>query len=50
MPAVELEILDYSPFDGILTIRVHGRTKDQVLGPRITSQIFVDRINHMHPG
>ncbi|HUF38983.1 MAG TPA: metal-dependent transcriptional regulator [Anaerolineales bacterium] len=50
MPAVEVEVLDNSPFNGVLTIRVHGRTKDQVLGPRITSQIFVDLINHMHPG
>jgi DtxR family Mn-dependent transcriptional regulator len=45
MPAVELEVVAHSPFDGILTVRVRGRKAAQVLGPRITNQIFVDDIH-----
>jgi DtxR family Mn-dependent transcriptional regulator len=44
MPNVELEVLEYSPFDGLLTVRVDDREKDQILGPRITNQIFVDLV------
>ncbi len=44
MPNIELEVVDHSPFDGILTVRVDAREKDQILGPRITNHIFVDII------
>lgn len=42
VPQVQIEILDYSPFDDNLTIRVSGDTEAHVLGMRVTSQIFVD--------
>ena len=44
MPNVELEVLNHSPFDGVLTVRIEDRKKNQVLGPRIANQIFVDII------
>jgi DtxR family Mn-dependent transcriptional regulator len=44
VPTVELEVMDHSPFDGVLTVRIQAGEKNQILGPRITSQIFVDDI------
>lgn len=41
VPHAEIEVLDYSPFDENLTIRVCTREESHVLGSRITSQIFV---------
>ncbi|HUF37337.1 MAG TPA: metal-dependent transcriptional regulator [Anaerolineales bacterium] len=42
MPNIELVVLDHSPFDGVLTVRIGENEQGQVLGPRITEQIFVD--------
>jgi hypothetical protein len=42
MPDARLLVLDYSSFDGNLQVEIGGRTV--VLGPRITSQIFVEAI------
>jgi DtxR family Mn-dependent transcriptional regulator len=41
-PAAQLTILDYSPFENNLEVLVAGEAKPVVLGPRITSQIFVE--------
>jgi hypothetical protein len=35
-------VLDYSPFDDNLQIQVEGRQQPIVLGPSVTSQVFVD--------
>lgn len=42
VPHARLEILDISPFDGNLRLRVEGQTEAVVLGPRITNQVFVE--------
>lgn len=41
-PATRLLVLDYSSYDGNLQIEIGGHTV--VLGPRITTQIFVEAI------
>ncbi len=41
IPHAVVEVLDYSPFDENLTIRVQNRKEAIVLGSRVTSQIFV---------
>uniref|UniRef100_A0A7C1FSN8 Manganese transport regulator n=1 Tax=Caldilinea aerophila TaxID=133453 RepID=A0A7C1FSN8_9CHLR len=38
-PGAQIEVIDYSPFDNNLTIRVEGKT--HVLGLSITTKIFV---------
>jgi DtxR family Mn-dependent transcriptional regulator len=43
-PGIELEILDYSPYDGILTLRVLPDQPSIVLGPTITNQIYIEVI------
>jgi DtxR family Mn-dependent transcriptional regulator len=41
-PAAQLEVLDFSPFDNNLQIRVEGEEEPVVLGAVITSQVFVE--------
>jgi Fe2+ transport system protein FeoA len=39
LPGAQLDVLEYSPFDQNLRLRVGGR--ELVLGPAVTSQVFV---------
>jgi DtxR family Mn-dependent transcriptional regulator len=41
-PEARLQILDYSPFDNNLRVQIDGESKSMVLGPRVTSQVFVE--------
>ncbi len=41
-PAAQLEVLNFSPFDNNLQIRVEGEEEPVVLGAVITSQVFVE--------
>lgn len=41
-PAAHLIVLDYSPFDNNLQVRVAGKDNPVVLGSRVTSQVFVE--------
>jgi DtxR family Mn-dependent transcriptional regulator len=41
-PAAVLEILDYSPYDNNLRVKITGQTDPVVLGPKVTSQVFVE--------
>jgi DtxR family Mn-dependent transcriptional regulator len=41
-PEARLQILDYSPFDNNLRVQIDGESKSVVLGPRVTSQVFVE--------
>jgi len=41
-PEASLAVLDYSPFDDNLRILVEGRQEPIVLGPSVTSQVFVE--------
>ena len=40
-PDAKLEAFDYSPYDELLSIRITGRTTPLVLGPKITSQVWI---------
>lgn len=41
-PGARITILDFSPFDNNLRLRVEGEDEAVVLGPSITSQVFVE--------
>ena len=41
IPQAVVTVVDYSPYDGNLHLQIHGQSKLQVLGPRITGQVFV---------
>jgi DtxR family Mn-dependent transcriptional regulator len=41
-PEAVVNILDYSPFDNNLSVQVEGDSKQVVLGPRVTNQVFVE--------
>lgn len=43
VPGAEIEILDYSPYDNNLRVKVVDNGQEIVLGATITAQIFVDR-------
>lgn len=43
-PDARLKVLEYSEFDGNLCLQVDGQEKPVVLGPRVTSQIFVEEL------
>jgi DtxR family Mn-dependent transcriptional regulator len=45
VPGACVDILAYSSFDDNLTIQVEGRTDPEVLGARVTRQIFVEEIS-----
>ncbi len=44
VPQAGFTVLAYEPFDGNLTLQIEGRPAPVVLGPRVTRQIFVERI------
>lgn len=41
-PEAQVEIIEYSPFDNNLRVRIEGRGEPIVLGLRITSQVYVE--------
>jgi DtxR family Mn-dependent transcriptional regulator len=43
-PSAELQVIDYSEFDGNLRLRMKGGKEEIVLGPRITSQVYVEKL------
>jgi len=45
IPEAHFDVMAYSPFDGNLTIRLVDRDSAVVLGPGITSKIFVEKIS-----
>jgi DtxR family Mn-dependent transcriptional regulator len=42
VPQASLEVLDYSEYDGNLTLKVRGQAETFVLGPRVTAQIYME--------
>jgi DtxR family Mn-dependent transcriptional regulator len=44
VPKAELEVTEFSEFDGNLHLKLRGSKEDVVLGPRITSQVYVEII------
>lgn len=44
LPQAELRVIDYSPYDAVMTLQVSGKTSMIALGPQITHQIFVEVI------
>lgn len=43
-PQARLEIIEYSPFDNNLQVRIEGREEPVVLGPRVTNQVYVELV------
>lgn len=41
-PDARLKVLDYSPFDNNLRVKMEKREEPVVLGPQVTSQVFVE--------
>jgi DtxR family Mn-dependent transcriptional regulator len=41
-PDARLEVLNYSPFDGNLRLRIEGQSDEVVLGLSVTSQVYVE--------
>ena len=42
IPDTQISITDFSEFDGNLHIKIQGSNQTEVLGPKITNQIFVE--------
>ena len=42
IPGVGFEVIEFSPFDGNLTILLENDQIPQVLGPAVTGQIFIE--------
>ncbi|MCW5877151.1 MAG: metal-dependent transcriptional regulator [Anaerolineales bacterium] len=42
VPQAEVEVKSYSEFDGNLSLQVTGQGEEAVLGPRVTSQVYVE--------
>jgi DtxR family Mn-dependent transcriptional regulator len=42
VPETQVSIIDYSAFDGNLTLKVKGQSTSLVLGTAVTKQIFVE--------
>jgi DtxR family Mn-dependent transcriptional regulator len=42
MPQARLRVLDYSQFDGNLSLEIAGGDRPVVLGPRVTRQVYVE--------
>jgi DtxR family Mn-dependent transcriptional regulator len=42
VPEARLIVLSYSPFDGNLNLQVKGQPKPVILGPNVTSQVYVE--------
>jgi len=45
VPKAELEVINFSELDGNLRLRVKGSKNEVVLGPRITSQVYVEAVS-----
>ncbi|GAB4578021.1 MAG: metal-dependent transcriptional regulator [Anaerolineales bacterium] len=45
MPQIQIQVLEFSPFDDNLTLKIEGQAEKLVLGPRVTGQVFVDTIS-----
>jgi len=43
-PQARLEIIEYSPFDNNLQVRITGREEPVVLGTRVTNQVYVELV------
>jgi len=43
-PQARLEIIEYSPFDNNLQVRIEGREEPVVLGTRVTNQVYVELV------
>ena len=43
-PQARLEIIEYSPFDNNLQVRIAGREEPVVLGLRVTNQVYVELV------
>ncbi len=41
-PKAQVAVLDYSPFDENLSVRIAGQAQPHVLGLRVTGQVFVE--------
>ncbi|HLE51992.1 MAG TPA: FeoA family protein, partial [Anaerolineales bacterium] len=41
-PEAHVKILDYSPFDDNLHLKIEGNEEAVVLGPSVTSQVYVE--------
>jgi DtxR family transcriptional regulator, Mn-dependent transcriptional regulator len=41
-PEARLKVLSHSPFDGNLKFQVEGREEPVILGPNVTSQVYVE--------
>ena len=44
-PKARLTVLDFTPFDGNIRLIVDEQSESIVLGPKVTSQVFVDVVN-----
>lgn len=44
IPQARVRVLEYSKFDGNLHLELPGRGETVILGPRVTRQVFVERI------
>ncbi|MGA2112495.1 MAG: metal-dependent transcriptional regulator [Anaerolineales bacterium] len=42
VPGARLKVLAVSPFDQTMHLKVRGRKKESILGPPVTSQVFVE--------
>lgn len=42
IPGARLTVLDLSPYDQVMRLQVRGRKEPSILGPAITSQVFVE--------
>lgn len=49
-PQARLSVLDFSPFDGNLRVKIEGKEETAVLGTTITERIFVDVLDASAPG
>jgi DtxR family Mn-dependent transcriptional regulator len=43
-PDAHLEVLEYSPFDNNLQVKIEGRGEPVVLGLRVTNQVYVELV------
>lgn len=44
VPQARIRIINYSPFDGNLSLQVNGGDQPVVLGPQVTQQVFVELV------
>jgi Fe2+ transport system protein FeoA len=42
VPDTKLEVIERSPYDDNLTLKINGQQEPVVLGPHVTGQIFVE--------